>query len=288
MLSAILFPLQLGESNSLFLVLGAVILAVVIVIVLLTMMKRASAMSDEISKESKAKFEAITPTKPPLRNSPLEERKELPGALVRTNKTEEGGYLMLRKDLMDTRFQLERYIRENTLRIEKIQETGIEIEKLTAEVHGLQDRLNSGGQESQKLKTIISEQTLLLHNQRQDIETVRSQLEKVLERAEIEKLSTDIRTALDRLLTTEEELQKIRTKLEEQNTNLTQVRDMQIQTRMLETTRSPQMILPNNAETPGPRFPQTPTNLAPKACLTCGSPLQPGDRFCFHCGQRSF
>ena len=286
-----LSPLELGETNLLFIIVAAIIIAGFIILFLITLTRKSSAMSDAISKESHAKFAAITPTStPPLPNHQQpKERTEIPQPpSPKATRIEDGGsYLTFRRDLLETKLQLERYTREKTGQEEKLRETHVAVEKLGTEVAALRDRQNATGQEYQKLKTTFAEQSFKLQNQRQDIESQRAQVEKLRDRPEVEKLNAEISKLKELLQNNEQEIQKLRTTLEEQNMNLKRVSDLAAQTwGTLDTMR--RQPIPPAMQMAATSFPQTPapTNLAPITCVNCASPLDEQDKFCIRCGQR--
>ena len=211
---------------------AVVVLVGVVIGLILTISRRASAMSDELAKQSKAKFEAIAPTSVSASryNSQVTEVKEKTQPLpARTdNLRETSGYLALRKEVFETKFKLEQFIRENRL-IEKQLGTRPEIEKLITEVSSLRERLSVDAQEIEKLKASLADQDIKLHSQRQDIEDQRAMLGKVWEQPEVGKLKAELNSLQERLLTTSQELQNLKTKLDEQNLKLQHVPDVESQ-----------------------------------------------------------
>jgi len=297
-----LSPLQLGDSNSLFVVLAVVVLVGIIIGLILTMMRRASAMSDEISKQSKAKFEAITPTSvSALRNdSRVAEVKEKTQPLARTDHLREtGGYFALRKEVLETKFHLEQFIRETTPRMEKQRETLADIEKMRTEVSSMRERLSVDAQEIQKLKASLAEQGTKLHSQRRDIEDQRALMEKWWEDAGVGKLRAEVNTLRERSLTTDQELQNLKTKLDEQNLKRQHVLDSEAQRAPVVKVAPVVTVAPVVKVAHGPEiappmqlaseriYPQTLVTLGStsKRCVSCGFPLHPKDNYCNHCGQ---
>lgn len=284
-----MFPLELGDQNLVFIILGGVILAGVIVVLILAMMRRASAMSDEISAQSKLKFEAITPTTSPSSNhrqiTEVSEKARPPAETGRIMET--GGYFALKKELLETKFQLERYIRENAPAMEKQRESLRDLEKVKTEVSGLRDRLSVDGQELQKVRTSVAEQGIKLHSQRRDIETQRSEIEKMSERREVENLRAEITTLKQRLAATEQELQKLRSSLPERVVDLQLMRGPQVREGLpLEVPRPASIVQPI---VQGERQtllaePPAPVGVITGHCRTCGSALHIEDRYCIRCG----
>jgi len=288
--------LQLGDSNSLFIVLAIVVLVGIIIGLVLTMSRRASAMSDELSKQSKAKFEAITPTSAlALRNrSQVTEVREKAQPLARTDHIREtDGYFTLRKEVLETKFHLEQFIRENTPYLEKQRQALADTEKLRTEVSSLRERLGVDAQEIQKLKASLAEQGIRLHSQRRDIEEQRAVMEKSWEEAGVGKIRSEVNTLQERLLTTDQELQKLRTILDEQNIKSRHFVDLEAQRApavreapVVDRTRAPEITPPR--ELAGEKsYPQTRVarGSTSKRCASCGFPLTPKDNYCNHCGQ---
>jgi len=290
-----LSPLQLGDSNSLFVVLAVVVLVGIIIGLILTMTRRASAMSDEISKQSKAKFEAITPTSvSALRNDSLvAEVKEKAQPLARTDHIRDtGGYFALRKEVLETKFRLEQFIRETTPHAEKQRETLADIEKLRTEVSSLRERLGADAQEIQKLKASLAEQGTKLDSQRWNIEDQRALMEKGWEDAGVGKLRAEVNALRERSLTTDQELQKLKTSLDEQNLKHQHALDSEAQRTLVQVAPvvkvargleiAPPMQLANEKIHPQTQVARSSTS---KRCASCGFPLQPRDNYCNHCGQ---
>lgn len=251
--------------------LAGVILAGIIIGIIVTVFRRTSAMSDELSKQSKARFEALKPASTSPDSPQVPRVMERPQPSVRADRVQDaGGYLALRKDLLETKFQLEQYIREKTPLVEKQRETLAEVSKLKTEVLGLRDRLNVEGQEIQKLKSSLGEQNVKLQSQRRDIEIQRIETDKVREQPKFENLMEEISELRDRLLTTEQELQKLRTTLEDHATNLQQ---------------APVLQMPPPVQATPTGLPETPPPLVPKTCANCGYTVEAEDRYCFHCGR---
>jgi hypothetical protein len=198
---------------------------------ILSLRSRASALSHDISKQSKAKFEAIAPTSvTALRNnSQVAEVKEKVQPLVRTDHVREiAGDFTLRKEVFETKLRLEQFIRENTRHLEK---------------------------------------------QRQSL-------------ADIERLRTEVSCLQERILTTDEELQKVKTYLEEQNSKRQHVPDPEAQAPAVEVADGPEIAPPMRL---GGNTIYLPTHIArvsaSNRCLSCGFAIKPKDNYCMHCGQ---
>jgi len=284
-----LSPLELGDSNSLFIVIGVVVLVGIVIGLILTISRRASAMSDELAKQSKAKFQAIVPTSVSASryNSQVTEVKEKTQPLPARTDTlrETSGYLALRKEVFETKFKLEQFIRENRL-IEKQLGTRPEIEKLITEVSSLRERLSVDAQEMEKLKASLADQDIKLHSQRQDIEDQRARMGKVWEQPEVGKLKAELNSLQERLLTTSQELQNLKTKLDEQNLKLQHILDVKAQRAgVVEVAHGPQIVSPVQSATKTfyPRTEPAPDSTF-KRCVSCGFPLHSRDNYCEHCG----
>lgn len=283
-----LSSLQLGDSNSLFIVLAVVALVGIIIGLILSMRRRASAMSDEISKQSKAKFDAIAPTSVSASrvNSQFAEVKAQSPA--RTDYLRESAvYFTLRKEVFETKLRLEQFIRENTRHMEKQRQSLADIEKLRTEVSSLQERLGVDAQEIQKLKESLAEQGIKLHSQTRNIDDQRALIEKGLEEAGFGKLRAEVNTLQERMLTTDQEPQKQKTYLDEQNLKRQHVLDSKAQrARAVEVADgaeiAPPMRLASDAI-----FLQTQVarGSTSNTCLSCGFAIKPKDNYCMHCGQ---
>lgn len=269
--------------------LGGVILAGVIIVLILTMMRRASAMSDEISIQSKRKFEAITPTTPALSNhrqiTDVNE-KAMP-AKTAERIQEAGGYFTLRKDLLDTRAQLERYIREIAPHVEEQREDHGDLEKIKSEVSALRDRLSADGQELQKIRTSLTEQGIKLHSQRHNIEIQHVEIEKIGERREAENLKAEITTLKQRLAAAEEELQKLTASPPAQIVDLQPMRGLEVRERLgPEVARSVSIVQPIVQDERQILLAEPPPSGSAISgnCRNCGFALHIEDRYCIRCG----
>jgi chromosome segregation ATPase len=256
------------------------------------MARRASAMSDEISKQSKSKFEAITPTSvSALRNNlQLTEVKEKAQPLARTDHRQEtAGYFTLRKEVFETKLHLDQFIRENTRHMEKKRQSLADIEKLRTEVSSLQERLGVDALEIQNLKASLAEQDTKLHSQEREIDDQRALIEKTRDEAGVGKLRAEINILQERLLTTDEELQKLKANLDEENLKRQHVLDSEAQRAPVVKAAREQEIAPPMKLASETTYPQAQVALGStsRRCLSCGFPLEPQDNYCMHCGQAS-
>jgi chromosome segregation ATPase len=255
----------------------------------MTLVRKSSAMSDEISQQSHAKFAAISPTLVSKTQTADTKPEKTLSINRRYAVTQETRSTDQQRDITESRALMERYINESRIREERLRETRVEMEKLGTEIRELRERLASSGQEFQKLKAAIAEQGLKLQNQRQDIETQRNQIEKAWERPEAMKLRSEVAKVRNRLDNSETELGKLKTEVQEQNANLRQVSELAAQSRpTLLALPGSQMSFPayETIAQNAPSIQPTRSQL-PKTCINCGSPLEPQDRFCFHCGQQA-
>jgi chromosome segregation ATPase len=255
-----LYPLQLGDSNSIFIVIVVVVLVGIIIGLILTVKRRVSAMSEELSKQSKDKFEAIVPTSisASRNDSRVTDVKEKAQPLARTDHLREtAGDFTLRKEVFETKLRLEQFIRENTRHMEKERQSLAEIEKLRTEVSSLQERLNVNSQEVHTLKASLAEHGIKLHNQTRDIENQSSQVE----------------------------LKNLKTNLDDQNSERRHALDSEAPARVIEVADRPEiappMRLASDAIYPGT---QVALGSSSNKCLSCGFTIKPRDNFCMHCG----
>lgn len=220
-------------------------------------------MSDELSKQSHAKFEALLPHPNSHNHEQVREpvKETTPPS---TQPQEKGSYLALRKELLETKLQLNNFIRDNSKRLEKEGETEANLARIMAEISDLRNRIDAGGRE--------------LENQRSEVEKVRKQ-------AEVGELWAEIKTLKDRSLSTGEEIQKLKASIDEQNSNLKQLLESEAQRRAtLYPTLWPQSIQPFREVSPPST--QASANVPSTTCLNCGASLDPIDRFCNRCGRR--
>ena len=177
--------------------------------------------------------------------------------------------------------------------MEKQRETLADIEKLRTEVSSLRERLGVDAQEIQKLKGSLAEQGTKLHSQRRDIENQRALMGKGWEDAGVGKLRAEVNTLRERSLTTDQELQKLKTNLDEQNLKRQHVLDLEAQ-RAPVVQVAPVVKVARKIEIAPPIqlasekiYPQTQVALGStsKRCVSCGFPLHPKDNYCNHCGQ---
>jgi chromosome segregation ATPase len=121
-------------------------------------------------------------------------------------------------------------------------------------------------------------------------------------RNEIESLRSEVHSLRERLLSNAQEVQKLRTRLEEQSVKLqNQPRDIELQRKEMKVagnnhttgrlaahTFLPQYPAPPRSSPP-PEFPPDITSQQPfRRCANCSRPLSPHDRFCDTCGFQAY
>lgn len=258
-----MFPLELGDSSSIFIPLTIVALGIIVVIVTLALRKRTSAMSDEFSKQSHAKFEAIRPHPNSPNHGEANEHETKSTHTATPEPQEEHNYSALRRELLENKLQINNFIRETSLRVEEEREMKASLERVMEDMSDLRNRIDANAQE---------------------FKSQRSEVDKVRERPDVGELWAEIRTLKDRFVSSGEELQKFKALIDEQNLSLKQLRDSETQTKAIEdSTRSSRRTTSTIAESPMPM--QTPANLLSTNCSNCGFQLDPTDRFCIRCGQ---
>jgi hypothetical protein len=287
-----LFPLELGDSDIIFIVLGVVALGGLIVGLILIMMRRSSVMSDEISKQSRAKFEAIKPAGTNGSIAPtLVERPQARVALESTHllqrEREANIDYALRKEIFEIKFRLDKLIRDVAPSLEKQNQTRVDLDKVVTDIVALRDQLRVDGQDLRKLKLSLAELSFRLNSQRQDVENQRADLAKLRAQPELDKLRTEIAGFKDGLLTTEQEIQKLKA-IDERSVNIQKAQGSATQ-----RVDTPNITPATQVETlPKQQKPAIPhlhsTDFVSRTCIRCGLPTNPQDNYCVHCGQPVF
>jgi hypothetical protein len=289
-----LYPLELGDSNLIFIVLGVVALGGLIVGLILTMMRRSSAMSDEISKQSRAKFEAIKPAGSNGSTGPrLVERPQARVALdsqhlVQKEREAKIDY-ELRKEIFEIKFRLDKLTRDVAPSLERQSQTRVDLDKVAADLVALRDQLRIEGQDLQKLKVSLAELSFRLNTQRQDVENQRADLAKLREQPELEKLKADVAGFKDGLLTAEQEVQRLKAIVDEQNVKI--AKPQPPATQQVDTPEAPPVTPAKNLSKPSPETVSPPLpsiSFISRTCIRCGTPTNPQDNYCVHCGQPVF
>ena len=195
-----LFPLQIGDAS--FFILGAIALGIIILITIVALQKRTSAMSDDLSKQSRARFEALVPNLPDHAKAAEESHKSQEEAVktptLAPSRVDRTGYSSLSNGVVDLKSCLDNLILENHKRLEEAQQTratleeirsqinGLgnrvtENEKITAEVRSLKMRMSPPDEEFQKLRTILDEQNVKLDQIHFSNDEMRTRLESRLD-----------------------------------------------------------------------------------------------------------
>ena len=153
-----LLPLQFGEVDTFFLLLVGIGFAIVVIAVIIFALRRTSAISDEFSKEAKAKFDAIKPAGT-IRTEEPPTPKPRVSTLSLEGRAPETGLSTVRSELQDTRTRLQQYVRD-VLRDREA--TRSEIEAIRTEIRTLREKLLTSTLEIQKLRGSLEQQNLQL------------------------------------------------------------------------------------------------------------------------------
>jgi DNA repair exonuclease SbcCD ATPase subunit len=196
-------PLQLGEVDIFFVLLVGVGFAAVVIGIIVFALRRTAALSDEYSKEAKAKFDAIKPGGAHLeekaaqnRQNPFmdstrykipppagtAQREETPRPKPQTQFTEsrppDPSASALRAELQDTRNRLQQYVREA---LKEREATRNEMEAVRAEVRTLRQKLIASSLELQKLRGSLEQQNLQLQSQKRVMDMQRQEVKQAVE-----------------------------------------------------------------------------------------------------------
>jgi predicted nucleic acid-binding Zn-ribbon protein/ribosomal protein L37E len=170
----------------------------------------------------------------------------------------------LRKDLLETKEKLERFIEENTRRMEEHFGILTELKKLSAEFSSLREQLSANRQEMETLRGSVADQGVKLDIQRRDMDDQKAMLGKVVGPPDLGSLRAEVNGLQERLLATNQELQ---------NLKHAGAFDVGTQAGVDVPEREPRTVA---SEYVAARF--------SRACRRCGSPLNAQDNFCEHCG----
>jgi len=190
-------PLQLGEVDIFLVLLVGVGFAALIIGIIVFGLRRTAALSDEYSKEAKAKFDAIKPGGAHLeekvaqkRQNPFmdstrykipppagtAQREETPRPKPQTQFTEnrppDSSASALRAELQDTRNRLQQHVREA---LKEREATRNEMEAVRAEVRTLREKLLASSLEIQKLRGSLEQQNLQLQSEKREREAQRQE-----------------------------------------------------------------------------------------------------------------
>jgi DNA gyrase/topoisomerase IV subunit A len=171
-----LYPLQLGQTDVLFLIIAGIILAGIVIAVIIFALRRATTASNELPEQARVKFEAIKPTpqeetpketQPPPRTRPVEPQAPESRALM--------------ADLRENSRNLQQQMQEMLALKEREVAKAKEIEKLRTEISMLRDQISSSRQELGKLTERVEKQNIGLLNQRRDMETQERRFNEALD-----------------------------------------------------------------------------------------------------------
>jgi regulator of replication initiation timing len=177
-----LFPLELGADLLFPAVIAMVFLAVVFLVVIWFVLHRTGNMSDEFSKESKARFDAIKPTSLPP-STPVEETqvKLLPPSSS-TEPPRGTPSPNLFPELQDIKTRVVQ-LSQDYAALKETETTGRnELSILKNELKSLRDQLEEGVSEIRKMRTSMQEQDGRFQDLKRSVEEQFQELKKQPER----------------------------------------------------------------------------------------------------------
>jgi uncharacterized small protein (DUF1192 family) len=149
-----LFPLQIGDINTIVILVVGIAFAIVVVVLVVNALRRSSAMSDELSTAWEKKFEAIKPAAMTEKETQTTPRPQsYPQAGDRSRDT--AAYSALQTELRENQGRLQRNLQE--IDALKEDETRIrnDILDLKTQIGSLQERFSASQEEIRRLKTQI-------------------------------------------------------------------------------------------------------------------------------------
>jgi hypothetical protein len=156
-----LFPLQLGDINTILIVVVGIVFAVVVVVLIANALRRSSAMSDELSTAWEKKFEAIKPAGMVEKEQQVSPRPQ-PYSQIESRSRDLAGYSALQTELRENRGRMQRNLREITAIKENETKIRNEILGLRTQISSLQERLLASQEEIKRVKTHIVSSTARL------------------------------------------------------------------------------------------------------------------------------
>ena len=135
-----LFPLQIGETTP-YIVLAVIGLGVILVITILFIQKSTSTFSDDLTKQSRVKFEALTSNA--LNKTQHDESTQQPTTLPTEPSDRNTGYSALRKEVVELRSRLDALIVTNAEHLKKESETQARLEDILAGINEFGKRITS-------------------------------------------------------------------------------------------------------------------------------------------------
>jgi len=226
---------------------GVIALGVIIIIAALAIQKGASAASDDLSKQSHAKFEALIP--PSAHQTPAPERKEqtMTRSTAKPAYTDTG-YVILREEMSEFKSKLDKFIIVSSERLEKDKETQVNVENLASQISDLGNRVSKVEELTEQVRTL--KDSLLLSQE--ELKKLRASLdEQNLKLGQLAQSSVEMNAALDH------------------------VRG---------TMRPPH---PGEVDRTLSGTETATTYAYTRRCIYCGSSLEKLDRFCNRCGRRA-
>lgn len=272
-----MFPLQVGNTDTLFVVVIGVVFFAIIVVLIVYGVRRSTRMSDELSKEWEEKVRAIKQTTP-VPKEPQTKEKQPPPPPKDDQVRDLASQSTLQAELRDYKTELQRCLQEIATLRDNETSMRSEIVSLRTEISTLQERVLNSREEIQELSTSI-EQTV-----KPQITTLTRDVQvETNMRKEIEGVRTEISTLQERLVNSREEIEKLRTSIEESAKPqiTTQTRYIQPQ-----TTQEPEPAArqPKRGGWSTRIFGGNPPS---RACPNCKRTLRAQDRYCDHCGQEA-
>ncbi len=150
-----LSPLQLGDFNTLLIVVVGVVFAVVVVVLIANALRRSSAMSDELSTEWEKKFKSIRPEGTTTSSQQPATLKPQPFPQQESRSRDSAAYNAFQTELRENRGRLQRNLQEITALKEDETRMRNDILGLKMQVSSLQERLSASQEEIRKMKAQI-------------------------------------------------------------------------------------------------------------------------------------
>jgi hypothetical protein len=161
-----LTPLQIQADALLLPIIAIVLLVAVLIGAIMFALRRTRTMSDELSKEAKAKFDAIKP--PSVQTRQLDVKQGSSVSAVRP--FDRSGSLTAMTELQETKNRLQQISRDSATLREKEVAMRNELGSLRIEVRLLREQVVGGMREIQTLKDTVQEQSDKLQDQLRNLE----------------------------------------------------------------------------------------------------------------------
>lgn len=177
-----MFPLEIGADTLFPAVIVIIILAIVFVAVIWFVLRRTGTMSDEFSKEAKAKFDAIKPTASP----PSTRIEETPVKLLPPSPSIETppgtSSPTLFPELRDIKTRVSQLSQDYAVLTETETTDRNELSALKTELKSLHAQLEEGIGEIQKMRTSVQEHDSRFKDLKQNVEQQLQEIKKQAER----------------------------------------------------------------------------------------------------------